>query len=117
MTSSDAVRSLLILLAILVLVPFVAMAIFWPAMGMWGGGHMGSGPWDGTGMPWSWLAMWALLLAIVVASGYLLYRALTSRGGETDPALEELRLAYARGNLSEEEFETRRTRLEDDRNR
>ncbi|WP_311136828.1 SHOCT domain-containing protein [Natronosalvus rutilus] len=88
MASSDTVRSLLILVVVLVLVPFVAMAIFWPAMGMWGSGHMGSGPWDGTGMSWSWLVMWALFLAIVVASGYLLYRALTPRSGATDPALE-----------------------------
>jgi putative membrane protein len=29
----------------------------------------------------------------------------------TDPALEELRMAYARGDLSEEEFEERRERL------
>ncbi|WP_343233698.1 SHOCT domain-containing protein [Natronosalvus rutilus] len=28
-----------------------------------------------------------------------------------------MRLAYARGDLSEEEFETRRARLEDERNR
>jgi uncharacterized membrane protein len=33
----------------------------------------------------------------------------TSRS--TDPALDELRLAYARGDLSDEEFERRRERL------
>nr|WP_305080130.1 SHOCT domain-containing protein [Natronomonas sp. LN261] len=47
-------------------------------------------------------------------SGRSLYRWLVGggrAGAVTDPALEELRMAYARGDLSEEEFEERRERL------
>lgn len=38
-----------------------------------------------------------------------------SRNGERkpDPAMEELRLAYARGELSDEGFDERRTRLQE----
>lgn len=52
-------------------------------------------------------------LLLLVGGAYLLYRAFVGAGsgsqfGTTDTAMEELRLAYARGDLSEEEFETRR---------
>ncbi|WP_144906317.1 SHOCT domain-containing protein [Halobellus captivus] len=51
-------------------------------------------------------------LVAPVVSGYLLHRAAT--GGErTDPAIDELQSAYARGDLSEEGYERRRERLED----
>lgn len=112
--NNDLVRILLIIVAIVLLVPFLMMIFAWPLMGMWGGGHMwNGGMWGGSGGTWMWLLMWLPSLLILLGGGYLLYRAITRFGGkETDAALEELRLAYARGELSDEEFEDRRERLQ-----
>jgi putative membrane protein len=53
-----------------------------------------------------------LVLALLLAGGYLLLRSVGGeREDERDPALEELRRAYARGDLTDEEFEHRRERL------
>lgn len=57
-----------------------------------------------------------LFLLVLLGVGYFLYRALV--GGrilEHDRALEGLRTAYARGDLTTEEFEQRRQRLRRDR--
>lgn len=54
-------------------------------------------------------------LVVLFAIGYLVYRSSgvgKKPGGVSDPALQELRLAYARGDISEEEFEERRSRLQ-----
>jgi putative membrane protein len=78
--------------------------------GMWGSGGSTPGWWPLVG-----LLMQLLFLAAVVGLGYLLYRAVVgTRTGAAveDPALEELRLAYARGEFDEEEYERRRDRLE-----
>jgi putative membrane protein len=83
--------------------------------GMWGpmhDGRMGAGGGAGTGW-WFLAALWRLLfVAALVGGGYLLYRA-ASDGAGRDPAIEEVRSAYARGDLSEEEYERRRERLEE----
>jgi uncharacterized membrane protein len=63
---------------------------------------------------WIVLAL-VVALAVVVGAVYLGYRAVTTQDGSADPALEELRAAYARGDLSEDEYERRRERLEADR--
>ncbi len=115
MASEDTLlRTLLIVIAVILIVPFLMMAIMMPVMGMWGWGHMwNGGMWDGTGATWMWLLMWLLPLALVIGLGYLLYRGIRRPlSRETDPALEELRIAYAKGELSEEEYETRRERLQ-----
>ncbi|AUX09513.1 hypothetical protein AArcSl_1887 [Halalkaliarchaeum desulfuricum] len=93
------------------------MLFAWPLLGMWGGGHMWDGlMWNGAGASWMWLVVWLVPLLILLGVGYLLYRAFTrSDSEETDTALEELRIAYARGDLSEEEFEKRRERLQRDK--
>jgi putative membrane protein len=80
--------------------------------GMWGDGGTGTA----TASGWLILAsvLWRLLILVaVVVLGYLLYRGLT-RSGDDDgaDAVAELRLAYARGDLSDEEYERRRERLE-----
>jgi putative membrane protein len=72
---------------------------------------------DGTVPRWAFLvgaAMQFLLLAVLIGAGYLLYRAVTGTTGRSDRALDELRLAYARGELTDEEYETRREVLERD---
>lgn len=118
-TDDDLVRTLLIIVGIVFLFPFLMMLFVWPMMGTWGGGHMwDGGMWGGTGTSWGWLVMWLVLLVLLGGGGYLLYRASSSpEDGKTDGALEELRLAYARGELSDEEFETRRERLQQSRTR
>jgi putative membrane protein len=59
------------------------------------------------------LGMMLLFVVILVGIGYVVYRAFTSEKiAPSDPALEELRVAYARGELNQEEFEQRREDLE-----
>lgn len=80
-----------------------------PMMGLWGWGHM----WNGTGTSWMWITMSIVPLLVILGVGYLLYNGIRQSGTQrTDPALEELRAAYARGDLSDEEFEKRRERLQ-----
>jgi putative membrane protein len=113
--SDDLLRVALVALALLVVVPVVLMTVMAPMMGLWWtGGEMGPGMMYGagrTGGLW-WVATLLLPLLVLAVLGYLAYRLLSS-DGDTDAALEELRLAYARGDLSDEEYETRRERLRD----
>lgn len=98
---------LLVLLAIL-LFPLVMMLVMLPVMGIFGWGHMS---WNGGGTWWVFLMM---ILPLVVLAG-LLYVGYRYVGGATrqrqDTAMAELRRAYARGELSDEEFERRREKL------
>jgi putative membrane protein len=117
-TNSDRhlVTIALVVLALLVVVP-----VFFMGFGMTGGPMMGGGwghdMWGGDGNAPGWalvvgVGLQLLFLVCVVAIGYLIYRALTRKEVSRDPALEELRVAYARGDLTEEEFESRRERLQ-----
>jgi putative membrane protein len=103
--SSDSVlRVILVVLAALVLLPFLMMAFAVPMMGGYYGMHDGGGWFAGLGLVW---------LVVLLGGGYVLYRALT--GGESsDGALEELRHAYARGEMDHDEYEERKERLERD---
>ena len=115
MASDDSVIQILLIVgALMLLLPILMMVLAWPMMGMWNGGHMWG--WEGDPVSiWGMLLMWLMPLAVILAVGYLLYRALVrSTDHRDDPALRELRLAYARGDLTDEEFETRRTRLRDE---
>ncbi|MFT4946272.1 MAG: putative membrane protein [Natronomonas sp.] len=109
---------LLILVGALVVFPMIFMGVGMMGIGPMMGGTSGGGMWDGGGMPgWLFLVglvMQLLVLAALVGGGYLIYRALTGREDTSDQALEELRLAYARGELSDEEYEHRREALERD---
>ncbi|SIR98137.1 putative membrane protein [Haladaptatus litoreus] len=100
-------RLIVVLLAIVVFAPMLMMVFAFPMMGGWmmGPGYGGQTP------VWGWVMMLVSLLVVIVL-GYVLYRALAGGGSDGDAALEELRLAYARGDLSEEEFETRQERLQ-----
>jgi uncharacterized membrane protein len=54
-----------------------------------------------------------VFLAVLIGGAYLLYRVILQNwNGRSHSALQELREAFARGDLSEEEFETRRELLE-----
>ncbi|WP_222913279.1 SHOCT domain-containing protein [Natrinema sp. SYSU A 869] len=112
-TDDSLVRTLLIVIAAILLLPVLMMALAIPMMGVWGGGHMwNGGMWDGTGAAWMWLLMSIIPLLVILGLGYLLYSAVRQSSVQrTDPALEELRAAYARGDLTDEEFEERRERL------
>ena len=107
--------TLLIVLGAILLLPLLGMTVMMPMMGMWGWGHMAdTGMWGAGGGSWAWIVMWLVPLVALGGLGYLLYRGLTGTTDESgDPALEALRLAYARGDLSDEEFEQRRQRLDE----
>lgn len=104
------VRIVLVVLAVLLLAPLLMMAVAMPMMGMmgWGWGWMVGGlpPLWGAGMVLLWLV-------VLLGVGVALYRAFAGGDGtgRSDPALEELRMAYARGDLTDEEHEERRATL------
>lgn len=105
-------RVLLIVVALVLLAPLLMMFFMMPMMGMMGW-WFGGAPGTGIGMSPVWgIGMMLVFLLVLLGIGYLVYRAFT-RGSlsSNDPALEELRLAYARGELSQEEFEQRREDL------
>ena len=115
-TTDRTLRIVLVVVAALVLAPMLMMTLAFPMMGMWGGGMGyggmmgGYGTYGGSGL-WGW-GMMLVWLVVLVGGGYLVYRWLSGSGGGTeDAALEELRLAYARGDLSEEEYDERRAKL------
>ena len=113
MTQNDTLlRTVLLVLVALLLIPILLMVLMMPMMGAAGWSHMwGDGAWSGTGV-WLLLVMMIVPLLILAGLGYVLFRGLA--GGteqQTDSALEELRIAYARGDLSDEEFERRRKTL------
>lgn len=107
---------LLAALAVLVLFPVLFMGFGMMGVGGMMGGAWGGHMWDGGATGWFplfGLVMQLLFLLVVVGSAYLLFRAVAGGDGH-DPAIEELRSAYARGDLSEEEYERRREALERD---
>ncbi len=114
-SSDGLLRVVVIVLGLLVLFPLLMMVFAMPMMGMmgwwWGDGMAGGlSPLWGLGMMLVWLV-------VLLGIGYLLYRGLVGgmqAGAISDPAVEELRLAYARGDLSDEEFEERRAKLKQD---
>ena len=81
-----------------------------------GWGHMSGTGWGhmaGTGWGLGWLFALAIPLLLVAAIGYLLVAGRSDTGIDEseDEALAELRAAYARGEIDDEEFENRRWRL------
>ncbi|MFC7078936.1 SHOCT domain-containing protein [Halorussus caseinilyticus] len=113
-TNAQLSRIAIVAVALLLLLPVVMMLFAWPLMGMgWWmhgpvDGQVGPGGFGG-GTPTWMFGFWIVGLLVFVGVGYLLVRSVSN--GESDPALEELRRAYARGDLSDEEFEERRQRL------
>lgn len=112
-TTEHLLRVALIIGGVILLVPLLMMTFMIPVMGA---GHMGT--WNGmTGPVWGWMVMGLFWLLLIVAIVYLIYRAADGgdRSARQDPAIQELRQAYARGDLTDEEFENRRERLEGSR--
>ena len=103
--SLDATTVVLLVLGAIVVLPLVTMDLGF-------GGSMGYGGMMGGGAGWWPLVGPAVLagLLAVLGGGYLLVR--RRDGEQRDEALAQLRTAYARGDLSDEEFERRRERLE-----
>jgi putative membrane protein len=84
-----------------------------------GGGDAGGMGGGMGGFGW-WPLMWSLiLLSVLVVVGYGVVshgrRSANEHVHSDDDALSTLRTRYARGELSEEEFEERRRKLEDTR--
>lgn len=109
MSSTDfGVETISTVVAALLAVPLVLMGVMMPLMVLAHGGHMMGGV-GGLG-----LVMPILPLTILGVLVYILY---TYSGGRpdgrqtADSSLEALRSAYARGDLSDDEFENRRDRL------
>ena len=106
-------RAVLLVVGLLVLLPLLWMGsmILFGSFGGFGGvgGHMAPGG--------GWFGLFGIVpLLLFIGLVYLLYVGLRDGGQEQeDAALEELRTAYARGDLSNEEFERRRERLREDR--
>ncbi|QKY21857.1 SHOCT domain-containing protein (plasmid) [Halolamina sp. CBA1230] len=120
-TNTDDTRLVTLLLVIIGAV-FI-FPLFFMGFGMMGFGPMMGGMWgghmwgDGTMPGWMYIVgivMQLLFLAALVGGGYLIYRAIAGSESGSDQALEELRLAYARGELTDEEYEQRRDALERD---
>ncbi|WP_158055264.1 SHOCT domain-containing protein [Halorussus halophilus] len=119
MSTTDNTPSLgtLVLLAIALLVLLPALTMGFGMMG-WGG-MMGPGMWGYGGNVPTWMLIMGFLgpllfLLVLVGGGYLLFKGVRSDISGNDPAIEELRTAYARGDISDEEFEERRERLQRD---
>ena len=109
---NSLLRIIVIVVAVLLLVPLLMMFSF-PMMGMmgwWGG----AGPSVGLSPFWG-IGMMLVFFFVLVGIGYFLYKSVTGEAlNDKDNALEELRIAYARGDISQDEFQERRELLEED---
>lgn len=106
----------LVIVAAIVVLPAFGMGFVMMGTGPMMGGMWGDHMWGAGGVS-GWMlvigvGMQLLFLAVIVGAAYFGYRALTTQDGSSDPALEELRTAYARGDLSDDEYERRLERLE-----
>lgn len=99
------IRGVLLIFAGLLLVPLLLMLFMMPMIGMMGG----MGGMETMISPAWGLGMMLITVLVLLAIVYTIYRAVA--GKTRDPALEELRTAYARGELSQEEFDQRRENL------
>ena len=113
MTQSESLtRTVLLVLLGLLAIPLMMMLVMLPVMGAFGWSHMGGWMWGSSG---GWVAMVLLMgipLLVVIGIGYLVYQSFgTETTEQPDEAIEELQRVYARGDISDEEFEKRRENL------
>jgi putative membrane protein len=107
MTRDDSgIRTIATVVAVLFAIPVLMMSVM-VLLGLSGVGGM-------PGHAGGWRILLPVIPLIIFGSAvYVLYTGIGGRGEqETDRGLDELRAAYARGDLSETEFENRRERLQ-----
>ncbi|MGM0399392.1 MAG: SHOCT domain-containing protein [Halobacteriota archaeon] len=107
----DATTVVLLLLGVIVLLPLLMMTI--GVGGMMGYGGM-TGQFGTTSgwVPLAGFLVMVLFFVLIIGGGVLLLQRASGGTREHDSAMEELRNAYARGDLSEEEFDRRKQKLE-----
>ncbi|MDS0301311.1 SHOCT domain-containing protein [Halogeometricum sp. S1BR25-6] len=111
-SNRDWVTILIVVLAVLILWPVLMMLGFGGiGMGYGGYGGMMGGLYGSGGSGWVGLGIQLLFLLAILGGGYFVVRRLLNQHDSHDAAREELRRAYARGDLSDEEFETRQSKL------
>ncbi|MFA9418449.1 SHOCT domain-containing protein [Natrinema sp. HArc-T2] len=103
----DTTTIILLILGTLIVLPVLTMGFG----GMMGYGGM-MGQYGGTGGWWLFgMLVPFIFLLVLLGGGYLVLQRVTDSQTPHDPAMEELRTAYARGEFSDEEFKERRRRL------
>lgn len=117
-TDGSLVTLVLLVLGALLILPLLFMGFGMMEYGAMMGGWE-HGMWNGGAAP-GWVVVFGAVLQLgflvtLVGLGYLVLRGLTGSSSGSEPALEELRLAYARGDISDDEYEQRRERLGHDR--
>lgn len=107
----DTTTIILLILGAIIVLPLLTMGMGFGGMMGYGGMMRGYGTTSGW---WPLIGMLVQLvfLLILLGGGYLVVRRVTESQSSRNPAMEELRTAYARGDLTDEEFETRRDKLE-----
>ena len=107
----DTTTIVLLILGAIILLPLLTMGMGFGGM-MGYGGMMGQ--YGGTGGWWPFVGMLVplIFLLILLGGGYLIFQRMSETQTSRNPAMEELRTAYARGDLTDEEFESRRDKLE-----
>ena len=114
MTAHEStLRTAMLVVLLLFAIPMLMMIVMMPVMAVVGWEvHT---DWHGSGSTWAWAAMMVVPVLLVFGLGYLFYRTVSADNQQkTESVLEELRIAYARGELTDEEFETRHNRLRGD---
>ncbi|WP_435069792.1 SHOCT domain-containing protein [Haloplanus sp. C73] len=107
----DTTTLLLLVLGAFIILPLLMMGIGFGGM-MGYGGMMGQYGSTGGWWPFAGMLIPLTFVLVLLGGGYLIFRRANDTQTSHNPAMEELRQAYARGNLTDEEFEARRARLE-----
>src|SRR6056297_1780198 len=99
----DTTTIILLILGALIVLPLLTMGLGFGGMMGYGGmmGHYGDyGGW------WPLIGMLVPLtfLLLLLGGGYLIIRQMAGRQSSHRPEMEELRMAYARGDLTDEEY-------------
>lgn len=107
----DAPTLVLLVLGGLLLLPFLTMGL--GVGGMMGGYGGMAGSYGGTGGAWSIVGSLVQLAVpvLLLVGGYMLLKRTRQSTDREGDAIAELRRTYARGDLSDEEFERRLERL------
>ncbi|MDF9748140.1 SHOCT domain-containing protein [Natrinema salsiterrestre] len=101
----DTTTIVFLILGVIIVLPILTMGMGFGGMmgygGMMGGYGTTSGWWPLVGM-----LVQLVFLLVLLGGGYLVFHRVTESQSSRNPAME-VRTAYARGDLSDEEFEER----------